>query len=114
VNHVKVGDPIIGTFHPRWFGGPITADYPTDRLGANRDGMLAQYPILSEEALVPMPGHLFFAEAATLPCAPGTAWVALTGHRQVTGNRRRHGADAGLRERLPLRIAVRHASSMRG
>jgi NADPH:quinone reductase-like Zn-dependent oxidoreductase len=84
VDRVKVGDRIIGTFHPRWFGGPITADYLTDRLGANLDGMLAQYAVLSEEALVPMPGHLSFAEAATLPCAAVTAWVALTGHRPVS------------------------------
>jgi NADPH:quinone reductase-like Zn-dependent oxidoreductase len=84
VTRVKVGDRIIGTFHPRWFGGPISADYLTDRLGANLDGMLADYAVLSEEALVPMPSHLSFEEAATLPCAAVTAWVALTGHRRVT------------------------------
>jgi NADPH:quinone reductase-like Zn-dependent oxidoreductase len=84
VTRVKVGDRIIGTFHPRWFGGPISADYLTDRLGANLDGMLAEYAVLSEEALVPMPIHLSFEEAATLPCAAVTAWVALTGHRRVT------------------------------
>jgi NADPH:quinone reductase-like Zn-dependent oxidoreductase len=84
VTRVKVGDRIIGTFHPRWFGGAITADYLTDRLGANLDGMLAPYSVLNEEALVPMPGHLSFEEAATLPCAAVTAWVALTGHRRVT------------------------------
>jgi NADPH:quinone reductase-like Zn-dependent oxidoreductase len=86
VTRVKVGDRIIGTFHPRWFDGPITADYLTDRLGANLDGMLAQYAVLSEEALVPMPSHLSFEEAATLPCAAVTAWVALTGHRRVTAS----------------------------
>ena len=37
VTWVKVGDRIIGTIHPRRFGGPITADYLTDRLGANLD-----------------------------------------------------------------------------
>jgi NADPH:quinone reductase-like Zn-dependent oxidoreductase len=66
------------------FGGPIKPDYLTDRLGANLDGMLAEYAVLSEEALVHLPSHLSFKEAATLPCAAGTAWVALTGHRQVT------------------------------
>src|ERR1700732_3118452 len=81
---VTPGDRVIGTFHPRWFGGPLSADYLTDRLGANLDGMLAEYAVLSEEALVPVPSHLSFEEAATLPCAAVTAWVALTGHRQVT------------------------------
>ena len=46
--------------------------------------MLADYAVLSEEALVPVPSHLSFEEAATLPCAGVTAWVALTGHRRVT------------------------------
>jgi len=86
VTRVKVGDRIAGCFHPRWFGGPIKPDYLTDRLGANLDGMLAEYAVLSEEALVNVPSHLSFEEAATLPCAAVTAWVALTGHR-------RHGPD---------------------
>src|SRR5216683_2369388 len=84
VTRVKIGDRIAGCFHPRWFGGPIKPDYLTDRLGANLDGMLAGYAVLSEEALVHPPSHLSFEEAATLPCAAVTAWVALTGHRQVT------------------------------
>jgi alcohol dehydrogenase len=83
VTRVKVGDRISGTFHPRWFGGPIKPEYLTDRLGANLDEMLAEYAVLSE-ALVYVPSHLSFEEAATLPCAAVTAWVALTGHRRVT------------------------------
>ena len=27
VTRVKLGDRVIGTFHPRWFGGPLSADY---------------------------------------------------------------------------------------
>jgi NADPH:quinone reductase-like Zn-dependent oxidoreductase len=83
VTRVKIGDRIAGCFHPRWFGGPISADYLTDRLGANLNGMLAEYAVLSEEALVHVPSHLSFEEAATLPCAAVTAWVALTGRRRV-------------------------------
>jgi hypothetical protein len=30
----------------------LSADYLTDRLGANLDGMLAEYAVLSEEAIV--------------------------------------------------------------
>src|SRR5260370_14704988 len=84
VRRVKIGDRIAGTFHPRWFGGPIRPEYLTDRLEANLDGMLAEYAVLSEEALVRVPSHLSFEEAATLPCAAVTAWVALTRHRRVT------------------------------
>jgi NADPH:quinone reductase-like Zn-dependent oxidoreductase len=84
VTRVKIGDRIAGCFHPCWFGGPMKPDYLTDRLGANLDG-LAEYAVLNEEALVHVPSHLSFEEAATLPCAAVTAWVALTGHRRVTG-----------------------------
>ena len=84
VSRFAVGDRVIGCFHPRWFGGPIKADYLGDRLGANLDGMLAEYAVVSEEAAVAMPSHLSLEEAATLPCAAVTAWVALTGHRRVT------------------------------
>src|ERR1700745_3026072 len=84
VARVKIDDRVIGTFHPRWFGGPIKPDYLTDRLGAHLDGMLGEYAVFNEEAVVLLPSHLSFEEAATLPCAAVTAWVALTGHRRVT------------------------------
>ena len=84
VTRVKVGDRIAGCFHPRWFGRPIKPDYLTDRLGANLHGVLAEYAVLSEEALVHTPHHLSFEEAATLPCAAVTAQVAFSGHLRVT------------------------------
>src|SRR4029077_15167982 len=84
VTRVRIGDRIAGCFYPRWFGGPIKPDYLTDRLGANLDGVLAEYAVFNEEAVVLLPGHLSFEEAATFPCAAVTAWVALTGHRRVT------------------------------
>jgi NADPH:quinone reductase-like Zn-dependent oxidoreductase len=40
--------------------------------------------VLNEEAIVLVPSHLCFEEAAALPCAAVTAWVALMGHRRVT------------------------------
>jgi NADPH:quinone reductase-like Zn-dependent oxidoreductase len=84
VRRVALGERIAGIFHPRWFGGPMSADFLSDRLGANLDGMLAPYAVLSEEALVSLPSHLSFEEGASLPCAAVTAWVALTGGRKVT------------------------------
>jgi NADPH:quinone reductase-like Zn-dependent oxidoreductase len=84
VSRFAIGDRVIPCFHPRWFGGRIKPDYMADRLGANLDGMLAEYAVVHEEAAVAMPSHLSFEEAATLPCAAVTAWVAVTGHRHVT------------------------------
>jgi len=76
VTRVKIGDRIAGCFHPHWFGGPIKPDYLTDRLGANLDGMLAWYAVVNEGAVVLLPSDLSFEEAATLPCAAVTAWLA--------------------------------------
>ena len=39
--------------------------------------MLADYVVMSQEGAVPVPAHLSFEEAATLPCAALTAWNAL-------------------------------------
>jgi NADPH:quinone reductase-like Zn-dependent oxidoreductase len=48
VSRFAVRDRVIGCFHPRWFGGPIKSDYLTDRLGANLDGKLAEYAVVSK------------------------------------------------------------------
>jgi hypothetical protein len=43
-------------------------EYLTDRLGANPDGVLAEYAVFNEEAVVAPPSHLSFEGAAT--CRP--------------------------------------------
>src|SRR6516162_505231 len=60
VTRVKVGDRVAGCFHPRWFGGPIRQEYLTDRLGANLDGMLAEYAVTSGEGSFACRVHLSF------------------------------------------------------
>ena len=67
-----VGDRVIGCSHPRWFGGPIKSDSLSDRLGANLDGMLAEYAVVNEEAAIAVPGDLSFEEAAN-PRSPFSA-----------------------------------------
>ena len=46
-------------------------------LGVEAGGMLAAEVVLPEAGLLPIPAHLSFEEAATLPCAAVTAWNAL-------------------------------------
>jgi NADPH:quinone reductase-like Zn-dependent oxidoreductase len=75
VIRAKVGDRVAGVFHPDWQGGPRP---PVLRQDLNAvEGMLAEYVVLHEEALVPIPSHLSFEEAATLPCAALAAWNSL-------------------------------------
>src|ERR1700681_2854524 len=77
VARFKVGDRVINSFFPNWFGGSF--NQMPDQYVAHRDGWLTEYKVVSAEALVSMPEHLTFEEAATLPCAAVTAWSALAG-----------------------------------
>jgi NADPH:quinone reductase-like Zn-dependent oxidoreductase len=82
VTRAKVGDRIVGAVFPFWMDGPFEMQYAA-QLGGSLDGMLTEVAVLSEEALVPIPDHLSFEEAATLPIAAVTAWNALTGSRPL-------------------------------
>ena len=52
-------------------------------LGGSVPGVLTEYRVFPEEALVATPAHLSDAEAATLPCAALTAWNGLYEGRQL-------------------------------
>jgi len=75
----KPGDRVIGVFHPRWFGGPMPADWVGDSYGTGRDGWLCEYKAVSQEAVVRLPDGLSWEAGSTLPCAAATAWFALAG-----------------------------------
>ena len=111
LTRVKICDRIAGCLHPRWFGGPIKPDYLTDRLGANLDGMLAEYAVLGAEAVVPVPEYLSFEEAATLPCAGDSMGRA---NGPSAGNRGRHGPNPGFRGCRGLCVAIRSALGCSG
>lgn len=84
VTRVKVGDRVAGIFFQRWIGGRMEADYLRSDLGGSMDGMLTEFALLDEEGVVPVPAHLSFEEAATLPCAAVTAWASLAERASVT------------------------------
>lgn len=71
------GDRVAGIFMQNWLDGPPNPEKIRGALGGDIDGMLAEYVVLNETGLVPIPEHLSFQEAATLPCAAVTAWNAL-------------------------------------
>ncbi len=79
VTRVKVGDRVAATFARGWIGGARQPDTRMGDRGGSEDGMLAECVLLDEEEVVRVPDHLSFEEAATLPCAGVTAWVALCG-----------------------------------
>jgi NADPH:quinone reductase-like Zn-dependent oxidoreductase len=87
VKRVKTGDRVAGAFFPNWIDGP--PGMPGPALGAPpAKGMLAEYVVLPERAVVPLASSLSFEEAATLPCSGVTAWNALMhGPRPILAGR---------------------------
>jgi NADPH:quinone reductase-like Zn-dependent oxidoreductase len=77
VTRVKVGDRVTSLFLQDWQSGELTDVVARSALGGAIDGVLAEASVLSEHGVVPIPEHLGFEEAATLPCAALTAWHAL-------------------------------------
>jgi NADPH:quinone reductase-like Zn-dependent oxidoreductase len=73
----SAGDRVAATYFPDWQAGPGTPDKTADDLGGTLDGVLAEYAVFPEHALVAVPAHLDHAEAATLPSAGVTAWRAV-------------------------------------
>ncbi|MCM2430710.1 zinc-dependent alcohol dehydrogenase family protein [Streptomyces sp. RKAG337] len=78
VHGVKIGDRVAATLFPSWQDGPFGLQHLPQR-GGSLDGMLTELALISEDSLVPVPDHLSYQEAATLPCVGVTAWNALTG-----------------------------------
>ena len=77
VTRFAPGDRVAAIFMQCWIAGAPREEYARSALGGAIDGMLAEYVALDQEGLVPIPAHLSYEEAATLPCAAVTAWNAL-------------------------------------
>ncbi|NNE67550.1 MAG: NAD(P)-dependent alcohol dehydrogenase [Pyrinomonadaceae bacterium] len=77
VTRWKVGDRVMPAFMQDWIDGAIDYRKAKTALGGDLDGCLREYGAFREAGLVPIPGHLTYEEAATLPCAGVTAWNAL-------------------------------------
>ncbi|MDN7874559.1 zinc-dependent alcohol dehydrogenase family protein [Burkholderia aenigmatica] len=77
VTRFKPGDRVINTYFPHWLDGPPTPQKVSGSPGAQFDGVLAEHFVSDEAALVAIPAHLNYDEAATLSCAGITAWNAL-------------------------------------
>lgn len=75
VTCLRLGDRVAGVFVQNWLSGELSGSALT--LGADMDGVLAQFVVLHQDGVVRVPEHLTDEEAATLPCAAVTAWNAL-------------------------------------
>jgi NADPH:quinone reductase-like Zn-dependent oxidoreductase len=74
----RPGDRVATIFFPDWISGRFRSSYALSALGGETaDGVLSEYVIMPERALVASPASLSDVEVATLPCAAVTAWHAL-------------------------------------
>lgn len=73
----EVGDRVVPGFHQAWLAGEFTREMRRGTLGGPLDGTLAGYVLARADACVAPPAHLSDEEAACLPCAGLTAWVAV-------------------------------------
>lgn len=78
----KTGDRVVIPFMPAWLDGELSATKATSALGGDVDGLLQEFVVIRADALLPLPPHLSFEQAAALPCAAVTAWNGLF----VSGN----------------------------
>ena len=77
VTRFKPGDRVVNTYFVDWIDGEPTPENTAVSFGAHTDGVLAEAFVAHENALVPIPAHLDYVEAATLSCAGITAWNTL-------------------------------------
>ena len=73
----RTGDRVVANFFRDWVAGDVTEEQMHSALGGGIDGTLCELVALPERAWLPIPEHLSYEEAATLPCAAVTAWQAL-------------------------------------
>ena len=73
----KVGDRVVTNYCTRWIDGHPTYKESLYTLGNVIPGALAEYLVLTEQALALAPAYLTNDEAAALPCAGLTAWYSL-------------------------------------
>ncbi|SEW21505.1 zinc-dependent alcohol dehydrogenase family protein [Chitinophaga arvensicola] len=83
VSKWKVGDRVAIHYNQLWQYGHATPDTNYVRTGVTTPGLLAEYAVVPEYALVRTPANLTSVEAATLPVAGVTAWTGLMSYAKI-------------------------------
>jgi NADPH:quinone reductase-like Zn-dependent oxidoreductase len=77
VTRVAMGDRVTNIAVQGWLDGSIPPDALDHALGYGIDGVLSEYRLFDEQALLKLPGSYDFREGSTLTIAGVTAWNAL-------------------------------------
>ena len=74
VTDFKVGNKVTSVFWQDWNAEQQTRMCST---GGDAAGVLSEYAVLPQSAVLHIPEYLNYQEAATLPCAAVTAWTCI-------------------------------------
>ena len=77
VTRFKTGDRAVNGFFLNWFAGKPSERKFSGAPGGQVDGVLSEYRVFPQHALVHTPAHLSDPAAAALACAGLTAWSAV-------------------------------------
>jgi NADPH:quinone reductase-like Zn-dependent oxidoreductase len=76
VKSARPGQRVTSLYFRNWTEGPPSREKLSQAHGAQVDGVLGDYIVLEDTAVAPMPKSLSYEEAASLPTAGLTGWMA--------------------------------------
>jgi NADPH:quinone reductase-like Zn-dependent oxidoreductase len=77
------GERVTNLYFRDWTDGPFRHAVLAGQRGLNADGVFADYVVLADTEIAPIPQGVSYEEAATLPTAGLTAWTAVTEARAL-------------------------------
>ena len=83
VKQLRPGTRVTSLYFRNWTDGPASKEILNGAHGFDVDGVLGEYIVLEETAVAPAPQGLSYEEAATLPTAGLTAFMATVGQNEV-------------------------------
>jgi NADPH:quinone reductase-like Zn-dependent oxidoreductase len=83
VKGVRAGARVTSTYFRNWIDGPPNQEIMRAAHGASVDGVIGDYVVLEDTAVVPMARELSYEEASALPTAGLTGYMATVGRRDL-------------------------------
>ena len=83
VQGVRLGMRVSSTYFKNYVDGTPDREKLSGSLGASVDGVAAEYLVLDATSVVPVAAGLTYEEAAALPTAGLTGWMATVGQRTL-------------------------------
>ncbi len=83
VSSVRPGARVTSLYFADYLDGPLTPEKQSRGHGYGINGVLGDYILLEDTGIAPMPAGMSYEEAATLPTAALTAWMATVGGNNV-------------------------------